>query len=130
LESAKDLGSQQVLAVGIEEGLSLERLSTEADEPTHTVSVSTNDRYEVGSHLTWRWVGEEIVLLHLETSEYLTLNPTGAVLWQALSEGPKTLLELTALLRSEFEVDESTSVRDVAEFMAECERLNILSSVT
>lgn len=85
-------------------------------------------RYRARSEgLAWRHVAdEEIVVLDLSTSQYLTLNSTGALLWEALSDEARNKAELVKLLLEEFEVDEGTAETDVAEFVDKCLQENLL----
>ncbi|MDR1565063.1 MAG: PqqD family protein [Oscillospiraceae bacterium] len=46
----------------------------------------------------------------------ISLNKTGAVLWQALAE-EKQEAELAKILLNEFEVDEATAAKDTAAFL-------------
>ena len=59
------------------------------------------------------------VLLHLDSRFYYSLNRTGALLWNALQEGPATADSLVRVLTSELDVDESTASRDVRSFVDE-----------
>ena len=60
--------------------------------------------------------GEELVLLDLHSSRYLTLNRTGGVLWKAI-ERPQTVRDLVALLVSVFAVTESTAEAAIETFL-------------
>lgn len=51
--------------------------------------------------VSWRRVDDEIVALDLQTSEYLALNPTARLLWEALVEGSH-LDGLVALVRRRY----------------------------
>ena len=53
----------------------------------------------------------------VDFSAMITLNETGAFLWEAL-KNDVTEEELTSALMSEYEVDEKTAGEDVAEFVA------------
>ena len=48
--------------------------------------------------------GGEMVLLHLQTKHYYSLNVTGIRIWQALKRG-SSLQEISHRLQSEFAVD-------------------------
>jgi hypothetical protein len=50
-----------------------------------------------------RRLGDEIVLVHLKTNRIFSLSPTGARLWELLSDG-KSRTEIEAALLSEYEV--------------------------
>lgn len=69
----------------------------------------------------WREIGSQTIVLDLEASRYLGVNPTGTVLWEALVEGA-TRDQLLAQLRRSFDVDEERANDDVAAFLRECSR--------
>jgi hypothetical protein len=59
----------------------------------------------------------EVVLLHLDSRTYYSLNPTGERIWQGLKEG-LTLREISRRLQEEFDVDQdkaNSSVLDLVE---------------
>lgn len=77
--------------------------------------------------VTWREVGDEIVVLHLNTSRYLSLNGTGALLWRRLADGGAEREELVDLLLATFEdVDKPTAASDVDTFLADCQEYDVL----
>lgn len=55
---------------------------------------------------------DEIVLMHIESGKYYSLNAVGSVVWKTLAS-PATLSELCELVMQEFEVDQETCRRDV-----------------
>ena len=62
----------------------------------------------------------------LDLNMMITLNDTGAFLWEKLSQDT-TQAELVAALLEEYEVDEPTARADVEEFLAilrQCRMLN------
>jgi hypothetical protein len=65
----------------------------------------------------WREVEGEIVAVDVQTSEYLAINRTGAVLWRALDAGA-TADQLTERLVDGFDVERAAARRDVNEFVA------------
>jgi len=60
----------------------------------------------------------EIVLLHLESKTYYSLNPTGERIWQGLKEG-LTLREISRRLQEEFDVDQDKANRSVLDLVKE-----------
>jgi len=58
----------------------------------------------------------ELVLLHLETKTYYSLNPTGERIWRGLKQG-LTLKEISRLLLDEFDVDADNAERSVLELV-------------
>lgn len=56
----------------------------------------------------------------------ISLNETGAFLWEALKED-KSEVQLVEVLLKEYDVDEKTASEDVAEFVALLNEKNLLS---
>jgi hypothetical protein len=87
--------------------------------PNETVRVREDD-------LTWRTVGEEIVVLDMRTWEYLGLNGSGATLWPALVEGA-TPAALGDLLVETYGIDAESANRDVDGFLASLSESQLLA---
>ena len=69
----------------------------------------------------------EVVLLHLESKMYYSLNPTGERIWQGLKEG-LSLREISHRLQEEFEVAADQADRSVIDLVTElCEQKLALS---
>jgi len=69
----------------------------------------------------------EVVLLHLESKMYYSLNPTGEQIWQGLKEG-LSLREISRRLQEEFDVNERNADRSVLDLINElCEQNLALS---
>jgi hypothetical protein len=69
--------------------------------------------------LAWKEVDGETLLLDLETSLYLSVNPSATVLWRLLAEG-STRDALIQALRDAYELDEARATEDVDAFLADC----------
>jgi hypothetical protein len=54
----------------------------------------------------------EVVLLHLQSKTYYSLNRTGARIWQGVKQGV-TLQEISRRLHAEFDVEENAAERSV-----------------
>jgi hypothetical protein len=67
--------------------------------------------------LSWRQVGDEIIVLDLRSNAYLSINQSGTALWDMLIEG-STPTTMTARLVSAYGVDEECARKDVEEFVA------------
>jgi Coenzyme PQQ synthesis protein D (PqqD) len=76
--------------------------------------------------LNWREIDGEVVVLDIERSHYLNLNPTGCVLWLMLADGA-TEPELVQKLTEEFDVDERTARNDVEAFLSTCRQNNLIA---
>jgi hypothetical protein len=60
----------------------------------------------------------ELVLLHLQSLRYYSLNLTGMRIWQGLKQG-LSLQEISHRLQAEFEVEGDRAERSVLALMAE-----------
>ena len=78
-----------------------------------------------GARIAWRAVGDEAVVLDTASATYYALNPTAAVLWQAMEE-PAEADHLTRVLVRHFAVDDDTAARDVAAFLARMAGLDLV----
>jgi hypothetical protein len=76
--------------------------------------------------LNWREIDGEVVVLDIERSHYLNLNPTGCVLWLMLAAGA-TERQLVEKLTEEFDVNEETARNDVETFVANCRENGLLA---
>jgi hypothetical protein len=75
-------------------------------------------RYRIRSQdLEWRLVEGDIVALDLRSSQYLTVNASGAVLWKALIDGA-TMQDLCRRLVETFSIDEVRAAEDSNAFIA------------
>jgi Coenzyme PQQ synthesis protein D (PqqD) len=60
----------------------------------------------------------EVVLLHLDSKTYYSLNLTGARIWRGLKDG-LTLRAISERIQAEFDVDADTADRSVLELAGE-----------
>jgi hypothetical protein len=63
-------------------------------------------------------VGDEVVLVHLETDRIFELNRTAAFLWETLAAG-STQAELEERLAQEFDVDRDELAREIDELLGQ-----------
>jgi len=75
--------------------------------------------------LEWRVVEGEVIAIDGDTSQYLGLNGSGALLWQRLAEG-STRNGLVDLLRSSFSLERGQAEADVDAFLASLEENRLL----
>jgi len=76
--------------------------------------------------LTWRRSGDEVIVLDLQTSRYLSLNGTGALLWEHLATHDCDARELTGVLTARHDV--ATAAADVEAFLGDLRRHGLLAS--
>jgi hypothetical protein len=67
----------------------------------------------------WREVDGETILLDLRTADYVGINGSGSLLWEAMVAGT-TRAELVQLLVSTFGLDEERAREDVELFLSAC----------
>jgi hypothetical protein len=66
--------------------------------------------------LAWREVGDELVILEVTTTSYLTLNGSARMLWDRLADGV-TRSELTEALVERYGIATERADRDVDAFL-------------
>lgn len=66
--------------------------------------------------IVWRSVEDEIVILHREDWEYLTVNEAGTLLWSKLVDGA-TRADLVSSLLAAYDIDEKRATSDVETFL-------------
>ena len=76
--------------------------------------------------LEWTEIDDEVVVLDLRESTYLSINRTGAAVWTALAEG-STRQALIERLRERFEVDEDAAERGLDDFLAMARERGLLA---
>ena len=69
-------------------------------------------------------VGDELILLNMETGDYLGLNPVGASIWENLSV-PIAVSELVDRLTESFEVDAGTCRTETMEYLEKIAALHL-----
>ena len=74
--------------------------------------VSPTDRFVVPDAVMVRAIGDESVLLNLESETYFGLNATGARMWTLLSASA-TVAEACDTLAEEFDVDRDELMTDL-----------------
>jgi hypothetical protein len=76
--------------------------------------------------LTWREVGDELVVLKLSVGTYLSLNAVGRELWNQL-EGGATAAQLAHSLVETYGISADEATEDVASFLENLNRLELLT---
>ena len=81
--------------------------------------MSEMQRYRLKQdEVEWRDTGDEIVALDVGTATYLSVNPSGALLWEAVTAGA-TREELVERLVERFHIEREQAGPDVDAFLAE-----------
>jgi hypothetical protein len=77
--------------------------------------ISLTTRLSVPPQVISRLVGDETVILDLESGMYFGLDGVGKIIWESISDG-RSLGEAAEVVYSEYQVDEATALADVIEF--------------
>lgn len=82
-------------------------------------------KYKIASHIAWRRVEDEIVVLDLETSVYFSLNEVAARIWELIHQG-KAVSETVRALTEEYAVDERAARKDASRFLEELKKEKLI----
>lgn len=77
--------------------------------------MNPDTRLSIPPQVISRLVGDETVLLDLESGTYFGLEGVGKRIWDAVGEG-LTLAEIADIIAAEYEVDDAIARSDVDEF--------------
>jgi hypothetical protein len=84
-------------------------------------------RYRLRGSLVASPIGDEMVVLDLDTGLYHSLNPVGALLYRHLCEGA-TCDELVAAVLEHFKVDRTRAAADIDAFLADEVRIGLVEA--
>jgi hypothetical protein len=76
------------------------------------------DKPQHSPDATHQAVGEEAILINLNTGSYYSLNDTGTVFWE-LMDGRRTIADCARLIAEEYEVEPEVVAADLLELAAE-----------
>ena len=85
-----------------------------------------DNKYKIASHVAWRRVEDEIVVLDLETSIYYSLNEVASRIWELIHQG-KGASEISQALTKEYEVDGKRVQKDASSFVAELKKEKLIA---
>jgi Coenzyme PQQ synthesis protein D (PqqD) len=72
-------------------------------------------------------VGDEIIILNMETGDYLGLNSVGSAIWEQLSS-PKSVNQIIEKLMIEFEVEREICLAQTLEYLEKINTLGLLKT--
>lgn len=76
-------------------------------------------RFSPAEQVVLQEVEEAVILLDVANNQFYSLNPTGLILWRALTDGAQSIDDLVAVIVDEFVIDEATALRDVSALLDE-----------
>jgi Coenzyme PQQ synthesis protein D (PqqD) len=80
----------------------------------------------VRKSLTWRKVGDSIVVLDLDSSTYLSIEGSGVVVWELVAAGAPVDAIVDALV-AEYDVDIDEARADVIAFLDDLQARSLLT---
>lgn len=72
--------------------------------------------YALSKEYVWKEVGDRVVVLHLDSGRYFSLNDSGSLIWRAIMDG-LSLDGIVDKLMAAFDVDESSAMEDTKEII-------------
>ena len=78
------------------------------------------------TELTWREVGDAVVVLDLSDSTYLSVTGAGRTIWAGLEKGA-TLAQLVHAVLEVFDVDDDTAHADTTTFLKSLDARQLLA---
>lgn len=85
----------------------------------------TGEVVQLRKELSWRKVGDEIVVLDLRASVYFAVQGAGAAIWERLASGAREA-ELVEAVLEEFDVETDQAEADIASFLADLDTRGLL----
>jgi hypothetical protein len=70
-------------------------------------------------------VGDEIIILNMETGDYLGLNAVGASIWEQIQE-PRTVQHIIDKLIAEYDIDSKTCTTETLSYLVKINQLGLL----
>jgi len=72
--------------------------------------------FKRNKEVVWRTLGDDCILLHLDSGIYYTLNEEGRMVWEAL-DGKNNLAEIRSKMMEQYDVDAETIQKDIMEII-------------
>lgn len=87
-------------------------------------------RFTIATEVLYQQIGDEVVLLHIDSGRYYGLDDVGARFWQLMAERDGSPEATISSLLAEFEVDEATLRADLQRLLLELTDANLLLPAT
>ena len=82
---------------------------------------------KISEHIRTTITQDGAVLMNIKGGSMLTLNPSGSIIWQQLSDG-RSPEQITSHLASEFGISREQASADVNEFLEQLEAQHLIES--
>lgn len=90
--------------------------------------MNLSDKITIPSQVLARQVGDETVILDLESGIYYGLDPVGARIWQLMVEG-RPLHEVCDVMLAEYDVAREDLERDILKLVGDLSAQKLISTV-
>lgn len=87
-------------------------------------------RFTIATEVLYQQIGDEVVLLHMDSGRYYGLDEVGARFWELMTESDGSPEATISSLLAEFEVDEATLRADLQRLLLELTDANLLLPAT
>ncbi|MHC4456584.1 MAG: PqqD family protein [Planctomycetota bacterium] len=81
------------------------------------MGISSDTTFKTSENIAWRNVNEEVVILHLKSGEYFTLNDVGQFIWLAVAD-QKNMGEIRQKVVDAFDISPEKASEDIDEFIS------------
>lgn len=88
-------------------------------------AVSKARKYKHASHVTWRQVEKDAVILDLNTSVYFSLNEVGVLVWERLGKGA-SVEEIRDEVCRVYDVPAKTAQKDIEDLISQLKKKDLL----
>jgi len=79
--------------------------------------MKSNEAYRHSPDVVSRQIGDEIVLMDLESGTYFGLNQVGSRVWELTGAGPQSLSALRDRIVEEFDVADEVAEQDLVKLL-------------
>lgn len=89
------------------------------------IKFSAEQRFRHASHVSWRKVGKEAVVLDLNSNNYFSVREVGSFIWEKLGGGA-TLAQVRSQICRRYHVKPDAAQRDIESFVKDLCRKELL----
>jgi len=82
-------------------------------------------QYRHADNVSWRRVGDQVLIIQIPTSAYFSLNGVGALVWEKLGAGDDAVRVREAVCR-EYDAEPAAVERDVAKLIGKLTKAQLL----
>jgi hypothetical protein len=92
------------------------------------VDESMDKKFAASENVIARQIGEETVILNIDTEAYFGLNEVGTFVWNRLSEAPSAVAELAKSVSETFDVSAEQASNDIAALFEDLQKQGLVEA--